>query len=298
MIRIRSSTPTSGLVPLCITDLYQENTYDAVSQKLEQLGEDDPDRSDRWRNLISLNYAYSNPNHPFHDPTGSSADGSFKKFPSTDGYAFPIPDKGGVLDGVTAPGDVLDDLRDAICGAFTPLTELPLVYDLIKGPSYFPVPKSQNIRNDQGTLLDPNDPAFDIAPMAKRTGNGNEIQFTDFSLDGTGNNIFFYLGREIGNRGRMGEPSRIAGPVQLINTRPPDAPAVKKMYVEELNLLDGTGPAVNFEINAYPVQKVGRVNIYRATDAADALSVRMMRLVKTVDLTLTNQAGNLRFNSV
>jgi hypothetical protein len=274
--------------------LYQDDTYDAVSQKLEQLGEDDPYRSDRWRNLISLNYEYSNPNHPFHDPTGSSPDGSFRKFPSADGYGFPIPDKGGVLDGVTAPDDVLDDLRDAICGAFTPLTGLPLVYDLIKGPSYVPVPKPQNIRNDQGTLLDPNDPAFDIAPMAKRTGNGNEIQFTDFTLDGTGNNIFFYMGREIGNRGRMGDPSRIAGPVQLINTRPPDAPAVKKMYVDELNLLDGTGPAVNFEINAYPeVQKVGRVNIYRAADAADALSVRTMRLVKTVDLTLTNQTGNL-----
>ena len=41
------------------------------------------------------------------------------------------------------------------------------------------------------------------------------------------------------------------------------------------------------------MQKVGRVNIYRATDAADALSVRTMRLVKTIDLTLTNQTGNL-----
>ena len=193
-----------------------------------------------------------------------------------------------------APGDILDDLKEAIWGAFTPLTELPLVYDLIKGPSYVPGPKPQNIRNDQGTLLDPNDPAFDMAPMAKRTGNGIEIQFTDFTLDGTGNNIFFYFGREIGNRGRMGEPSRIAGPVQLINTRPPDAPAVKKMYVEELNLLDNTGPAVNFEINAYPdVQKVGRMHIYRATDAADALSVRTMQLVKTVDLAETNQTGNL-----
>ncbi|HXI24708.1 MAG TPA: hypothetical protein VNG71_12655 [Pyrinomonadaceae bacterium] len=274
--------------------LYKNETYDAVRQQLGLLGDDDPYRSDRWRNLVSLDYVYSNPSHPFFDPTGSSPDGSFRKFPSAGGYAFPIPDKGGMLDGVTAPDQVLDDLRDAICGAFTPLTELPLIYDLIKGPSYVPVPKPQNIRNDQGTLLDPNDPAFDMAPMAKRTGNGNEIQFTDFTLDGTGNNIFFYLGREIGNRGRMGDPGRIAGPVQLINTRPPDAPAIKKMYVEEVNLLDGAGPAVNFEINAYPeVQKVGRVNIYRATDAADALSVRTMRLVKTVDLTLTNQTGNL-----
>jgi hypothetical protein len=273
--------------------LYRDDTYNTVSQQLELLGEDDAYRSDRWRNLVSFDYAYSDPNHPFHDPTGASPDGTFRKFPREDGYAFPNPDKIGSFSGST-PDDVLDQLKEAIWGAFISLTELPLIYDLIKGPSYIPVSKSQNIRNVQGTLLDPNDPAFDIAPMAKRTGNGNEIRFTDFTLDGTGNNIFFYLGREIGNRGRMGDPSSIAGPVWLINTRPPDAPAVKKMYIQELNLLEGTGPAVNFEINAYPgVQKVGRVNIYRATDAADALSVRKMQLVKTVDLTETNQTSNL-----
>ena len=118
---------------------------------------------------------------------------------------------------------------------------------------------------------------------------------TDFTLDGTGTNIFFYFGREIGNRGRLGDPGPIAGPVHLINTRPPDAPAVKKMYVQEPSLLGNTGPAVNFEVNVYPaVQRVRRMLIYRATDAADALSVRTMQLVKTVDLEDTNQVGEPR----
>jgi hypothetical protein len=276
--------------------LYKDETYNAVRQQLELLGEDDPYRSDRWRNLVSLDYVYdvNTPDHPFYDPTGSNVNGTFRKFPGVDGYAFPNPDKGGPLNGSAAPGDVLGALQETIGGAFTPLTELPLIYDFIKGPLYVPSPKPQKIRNDQGTLLDPNDPAFDIAPMAKRTGNGLEIQFTDFTLDGTGNNIIFYYGRGIGNRGRLGEPGDIAGPIQLINTRPPDAPAVKKMHVEELNPLDMTGPAVRFEVNAYPdVQKVGRMYIYRAEDAADALSVRTMQLVKTVDLAGTNQAGSL-----
>jgi hypothetical protein len=90
----------------------------------------------------------------------------------------------------------------------------------------------------------------------------------------------------------MSEPGPVAGPVRLINTRPPDAPGVRGMYVQEANTLGGIGPAVNFEINAYPAaQNVRRVLLYRATDAADALSVRTMRLVKTVDLEQTNQIG-------
>jgi hypothetical protein len=271
--------------------LYANVTYNAVRQELELLGEDDPYRSDRWKNLLSFDYVYDDPARPYYDPTNSNTNGTFRKFPREDGYAFPHPDKGGALNG-SAPGSIMDALKEAVWGAFTALTELPLVFDLIKGPSYEPVPKRQNIRNAQGTLLDPNDPAFDMAPMAKRTGTGFEIQFTDFTLDGTGVNIFFYCGREIGNRGRLGDPGAIAGPVRLINTRPPDQPGVKKVYVQELDLLEQTGPAVNFEINAYPdVQRVGRMLVYRATNAAAALSVPAMELVKTVDFVATNQVG-------
>jgi hypothetical protein len=273
--------------------LYSDNTYNSIRQTLEALGEDDPYQSDRWRNLLGFDFVYDDPLLPFYDPTHSNTNRTFRKFPQQGGYAFPNPDKGGALNG-SLPGDIIGELKEAICGAFTALTELPLVYDFIRGSAYVPVPKRQNIRNSQGTLLNPDNSDFDMAPMAKRTGKGFEIQFTDFTLDGTGNNIFFYCGRELGNRGRLGECGPIAGPIRLINTRPPDAPAVKKMYVEELNLIDNVGPAINFEINGYPdVQKVARLLIYRATDAADALSVRTMQLVKTVDFVETNQVGTL-----
>jgi hypothetical protein len=256
--------------------LYKDATYDSVRQQLELLGEDDPYLSDRWKNLIGFNYA----------------NGTFDPFPQ-DGYAFPNPDKGGALSGAP-PGSVINDLKDAIWGAFTPLTELPLIYDFIKGPSYVPVPKRQNFRNAQGTLLTPGDPDFDIAPMAKKTGNGSDIQFTDFAIDGTGNNIFFYYGREMGNRNRLGDPGPIAGPIQLINARPPEAPGIKKMYVQEIDLPDTPAPSVNFEVNGYPdVQKVERVLIYRTNEPTAALSVRTMQLVKTVDLAETNQLGGL-----
>jgi hypothetical protein len=248
--------------------LYKDDTYAAVRQQLNVLGEDDPHRAGRWQDLLGFTYS----------------GGTFATF---GGYAFPNPDRGGPLDG-SAPGSIVDAVKDAVIGAFTALTEQPLIYDFIKGPAYVPVPKAQTIRNSQGTLLPPSDPEFDLAPMARRTGNNFEIQFTDFTLDGTGNNIFFYFGREIGNRGRLGDPGPIAGPVLLINTRPPDAPAVQRMYVAELP------PAVHFEVNAYPeVQRVRRMLVYRATDAARALSVRTMELVKTIDLKTTGQLGKL-----
>ncbi len=273
--------------------IYSDSTYDSVRAQLDALGEDDPYFSDRWKNLIGFDYVYDNPGGPYYDPTGSNTNGRFRKFPREDGYAFPNPDKGGGLNGAS-PGSVLADLRDAINGAFTPLTELPMMYDYINGPSYVPVPKPQKIRDSQGTLLAPADPEFDMAPMAKKTGNGFEIQFTDFTLDGSGNNIFFYHGREIGNRGRLGDAGPISGPIRLINSRPPDTPGVKKIYVEELNKLDNTGPFVKFEINAYPaVQKVERMLIYRASNPTAALTVRTMDLVKTVDLADTEQLDSL-----
>jgi len=272
--------------------LYKDETYADVRQKLDQLGEDDPFLSTRWKSLMSFDYVYNDAGKPFYDPSGLSINGLFRKF-QPDGYAFPNPDKGGALDG-SAPSNMLSALKEAVWGSFTALTELPLIYDFIKGPSYVPVPKRQNIRNSQGTLLLPSDPQFDMAPMAKRTGKGFEVQFTDFTLDGTGTNIFFYLGREIGNRGRLGDPGAIGGPVRLINTRPPDSPAVKKMYVQEIDLISGTGPAVNFEVNAYPeVQKIRRMLIYRTKSPLDALSVRTMQLAKTVDLVQTNQITQL-----
>jgi hypothetical protein len=269
--------------------LYKKETYSVVRDQLGLLGEDDPFLADRWKNLVSFDYVYDNPTHPYFDPSGSNANGTFRKFPREDGYAFPNPDNGGALNG-SAPGDILDAIKEAIAGAFTPLTEVPLIYDFIKGPTYSPVPKPQKMRNADGSLLSPNDPDFDMAPMAKRTGNGPEVQFTDFTLDGTSNNVFFYFGREIGNRGAMSEPGAIGGPVQLINARPPMAPGVKKVYVQNIDRLNNTLPAVSFEVSAYPeTQKVGRFLVYRATSAVNALTVRTMEVVKTVDLVATNQ---------
>lgn len=283
--------------------LYCDDTLRDVQEQLKTLGVDDLHRADRWMNLVSLNYQYDDPENPFHDPTGTSVNGTFLRFPVVDGYAFPNPDRpapdnlGKNPDHYPAPpsfsgknpGDVMEEMRAAIWGAFTALTELPLIFDLIKGETYQPVPKAQRIRDAQGRVLDPNHAEFDLSPMAKRTENPNEIHFTDFTLDGAGSNLFFYCGREIGNRGQLGQPGDIAGPIRLINTRPPEAPAVRSVYVRPPNFAKDPATAVHFEVNTYPaVESVARMLIYRL-DADDKLSIRDRVPVKSVDLEASGQ---------
>ncbi len=264
--------------------LYDDNTIEAIRDQLKQLGEEDPYRADRWKNLLSFDYVYDDPAKPYFDPTAGNPNGTFRRFPREAGnYRFPKPDKAGVFDGNQEPGAVLEDVKAAVYEIFTPLTRQPLLYQYIKGGSYQPVPKPQNIRDLDGNLLDPSDPEFDQAPMAVKLG-GNRIQFTDFTLDGSSNMFYFYMGREIGSRGKMSGPGPAAGPVFLIDTRPADAPGIKKMYAVPKG--PGTdNPSIEFEINGYPAeQKIRKLEIYRAVEAADALTVRTMDLVKSIGL--------------
>lgn len=275
--------------------LYSDATIAVIRIDLKNLGEDDPYRSDRWKNLVSLDYIYDDPSKPFYDGTGSNANGTFRRFPREAGnYRFPKPDKIGVFSGTDEPGTVLQEVKNAIYEIFTPLTEQPLLYQYIQGGSYQPIPKPQTIRDKFGDMLHPTDPEFDQAPMAKNLG-GNKIRFTDFTLDGSSNMLYFYLGREISNRGKMSDPSPISGPIFLINTKPGDAPGIKKIY----SIPKGPGtdnPSIEFEINGYAgEQKIRKVEIYRSTIPKDALTVRTMLKVKTVDLVSERMAESVNY---
>jgi hypothetical protein len=280
--------------------LYTPATIAAIRTSIKALGED-PYFSDRWKNMISLDYVYDNPAKPFYDATGTNANDNFRRFPREAGnYSFPNPDKPPLFDGTQAPGAILEDVKNAIYRSFTPLTEQPLMYQFIEGGSYQPRNTPQIIRNNHGELLTPLDPEYDQAPMAKKLG-GNQIQFTDFTLDGSSNNFYFYVGREIGNRGRMGDPGPIGGPIFLINTRPLDTPGIKR--VESVSSIPerDQDAHVRFDINGYPEgQQAGQLQIYRANQPAEALSIRSMQLIKTVDLEaegmLNNAAYTIRDN--
>lgn len=187
-------------------------------------------------------------------------------------------------------------LKDVLLNCFVPLTEIPILYNYVKGGDYQPIPKKQVIRDRNGNLLKPLlDEEFDMAPMMKRIdppGQQFESQFTDFGIDGASNAKYFYAAREINIQLKTSDYSEILGPISLVNTAPPIAPEIIKVIPLLENRVLGISPANQFQINAYSKsQNIAKVSIYRANNPSDALSIRTMKLVKVIDLEVANLFG-------
>ncbi len=109
--------------------------------------------------------------------------------------------------------------------------------------------------------------------------------FTDFKLDGTSNNLYFYGVKELSTQMRMSDFSPFLGPIKLVNTNAPEAPEVKRIIPVLENTVLGISSKIQLEINAFPeVQQVRKITIYRAHTMLEAQSVLSMQLVKMVDL--------------
>ncbi len=198
---------------------------------------------------------------------------------------------------------VIDFIKDVVYNCFVPLTEIPVVYQHIKGLAYSPIPKKQVIRDERGDLLKANDPAFDMAPMMKIIGPNSasvpvkidhEIQFTDFGIDGASNAKYFYIAREFNLQMKTGPYSQIIGPINLVNTAPPKAPEIVKVIPVLENRTFGVAPAIELKINAYSInQNIHKITIYRATSMVDALSVRTMKRLQPIDIIAQNITGDV-----
>lgn len=205
-------------------------------------------------------------------------------------------------EGIDEPVTFKEYIKSVLFNVFTPLTEIPIMYQHIKPSSYKPIAKKQVIRDDNGDLLSPSDPKFDMAPMAKIMsaplinkieGAETRILFTDFNLDGTSNNLYFYAIREIGNTMQLGEYSPVLGPVKLVNTKPPQNPDIKRVLPILQNNNLNIDPGISIEINAYPkIQNIKQVKLYRTLNPKKSLSVRTMELIKTIDLEADGQLLN------
>lgn len=181
-------------------------------------------------------------------------------------------------------------IEQAIHTAFVPLTEIPVIYDFINDSSYVPVGKKQTIKDKNGHILKPNDPDLDMAPMMKivppTENNVTAAQFTDFNLDGTSQNIYFYGVREMDIQMNFSPFSPFLGPIKLVPSNPPQTPEIKRIMPVFENPVLGIKPAVQIELNPYhPQQKIKKINIYRAKSLLDAQSTRTMTLVKEVLIT-------------
>jgi hypothetical protein len=282
----------------------------------------------RWRNLVGLNYTY---------PANPSNDGRFEELPAG-GVALPLPNNPKFIEAINAFVDdhndfyqtsvphigttisslhqvvipasaddnaelqVKDFLREAIQNCFLPLTEIPVIYQYIKGPSYQPISKKQVVRDRNGVLLSPNHPDFDMAPMAKRIGPNpsaippkllDETQFTDFNLDGASNAHYFYAVREFNLKMQAGRFSPVLGPVYMVHTAPPRSPEVIKVTPVLEHRDPDIAPAIELRINGYPaVQHIKTLQVYRATNGLDARSVRTMTRLPEIDVVATGMASD------
>jgi len=268
---------------MILESLYKPSTIEQINQFLSNLG-DDAFFTSRWQSLVAFEY---------------DTNGDFKTYPNdATGYKFPTPDKEKDAYGLDLFVDSSKkakywdaQIREAVYNAFLPLTEQPLLYKYISSDQkYVPRNKKQIIKGINGELLDPTDKDFDQAPMAKVTGGSDyEVLFTDFSLDGSANNFYFYCGIELSNRMQFSDFGSIMGPIQLVNSSTPEPPKVKKVNTQLSDDFNNISTAVLIDISNYnSIQKIAKISLYRATQATDAISTRTMDLVKELDLETNN----------
>lgn len=304
--------------------LYKRETINTIREELKKLGgNDEVNFKERWKNFLNFNQL--------------ETDGLYKIFPENnpEGFGFPLPDNDELiklindfikwhnetqkpviealeiesltsLNQILIPkGDELESdmlavyfIEQAIQSAFVPLTEVPIIYEHIKGQEYTPTNKKQTIKDKNGHTLKPTDTNFDIAPMMKIVSKTDNItQFTDFNLDGNSQSIYFYAVREMDIKMNFSEFSDLLGPVKLVSSTPPKMPEIKRIMPILENQVLGIKPAIQFELNAYqPEFNVKKINIYRAKSMQEAQSIRTMTPVKEVlidEETLSNEFDNV-----
>ncbi|WP_431241128.1 hypothetical protein ACQ9BO_13455 [Flavobacterium sp. P21] len=287
--------------------LYKPTTVTTIREELNKLGgNDEIDFNKRWADFIDFN--------------GLATRGQYDVFPKTtseENFQFPLPDNDELIElindfikwhnqtqgtqehtitSITSLNQVLISqavqepmlavyfIEQAIYNAFVPLTEVPVIYEHIKGNDYVPVNKKQIIKDKNGNALKPTDDDFDIAPMMKIVNETeNRVQFTDFNLDGNSQNIYFYAVREMDIKMNFGPFSNLLGPVKLVASTPPKTPEIKRIMPILENKVLGIKPAVQIELNTYqPEYKIRKINIHRATTMLEAQSIRTMKLAKEI----------------
>ncbi len=292
---------------IILDSLYTKETHKIILIELAKLGGNDEEfLQNRWNN--------------FFDFITLKNTGIYQEFPASGSnkYAFPIPNSiqfikaindfihwhnqttnesiadiititslnQSIISTVTPPIFAIDFIEETIKNTFQPLTEMPLIFQYIKSSTYEPIPKKQTIKDRDGFLLKVTHQDFDIAPMAKRVSNTtNHVLFTDFTLDGTSKNVYFYSVREMSNQMQLGELSKFLGPIKLVNSNPPSTPEIKRIMPVLQNKILGVMPSIQFEINSYDkVHLIKKINLYRTFDRQNAESVRFMDLVKVIDI--------------
>lgn len=215
-----------------------------------------------------------------------------------------LPGSSTQIAGVPYTYPMHEAVKDAINGAFLPLTEIPAVYSQLKQNGIQTSGKTPAWRNPNGDRLLPGSAGYDPWPMAiryeKTTGgtivvqgdagygagtNEKYVRFTDYTLDGSSTNTYFYFAVELSNTLAVSDRGPIKGPISLVNSYPAEAPGVKKITTRLENPEMGITAAVIFEMNEFvPSERIKQLEIYRSTGLYDELTPRTMDLVKVIDV--------------
>jgi len=174
-------------------------------------------------------------------------------------------------------------VRDAISGAFTSQTENPMIFEHIANGDQT---SNSNpvLRSENDDLLAPGASGYNATPFAVKLSNGN-LRFTDYKIDGGSVSHYFYYAMELSDRQIKSSPSTIVGPIQLVNTRPAKQPGIKKTITQVENQASEIPTAVCFKLEEYiESEGITRIDIYRAIDSIDALTVRTMDLAAQTEI--------------
>lgn len=267
--------------------LYSPATVSQIESDLEGLSEEDAAFfNNRWLDLVNGEY----------DP----ATNQFKEY-IPNGYRFPLPDNESYVipsydpaiqiqpfDGqndFSAP-NFAQITKDAILGAFVSLTEQPVLYKYVKNgrKTSSEAPKFRDSNGDlivPGNLIDFNQ--FDPFPMVVKyvDGQDTKLRFTDYTIDGAASTFYFYLAVELSNRQEFSDVSPVAGPVQLVNTMPAEAPEIRQIVSQAANPILRISSAVKLKVNEYiESENIREFHLFRAMNPVDAMSIRTMSFVK------------------
>lgn len=279
-----------------LDQLYKPSTVAEILENLETIGMNS-NFPLRWKQFVNM-----------VTDTNPGVEGLFNEF---DGYRLPVPDSETYVipsselsvpvtpfDGnTTPPGEsvtvvyngmtMADIVKEAIESAFVSQTREPMIYRYLQNETDTDGQTSSappTVRNLNGDRLKPTDAAFNAHPNAIRMNNG-DLRFTDYNIDGGAIDFYFYYAMELSDRQVKSPASYIFGPIQVINTRPAKKPGIKKVITKVENAALGIETAVCFQIEDYvKSENIVRIDIYRAIDPLDAMTIRTMQKAAEIDV--------------
>lgn len=261
--------------------LYEPETVHQILTDLASL-EEDPHYNLRAYELINLIF----------DPLKSLEFNSYEAIPQA--YGFPVPDKAWLTNADDSDALKREKFYAAIQGTLMPLTEQPPIFSFLKQglqtENTLPV-----IRDVDGHLLSGLSPDFNPFPMVRKYGKPAEenvtyVRFSDYNLNASSRNLYFYTAAEVTNQLVPGALSLFTGPVTVLNIAASAAPLINQFEIKPFASNDH-GIAVVFQIAPFsPEDHISKIRVYASTDEAKTSSIHAMERYFEVDVEETNTA--------